>query len=65
VAGIDALCEAYGDLWALCHGRGRGHAGVELLNNVELGGNILQAEGSKTSGVDVGVDVSSAAVLLI
>lgn len=61
---MDALCEAQGDLWALCHGRGRGHAGVELLDDVNLSGDALRAEGGETGGVDVGVDASGTAALL-
>lgn len=61
---MDALCEAHGDLGALCHGRRRGHAGVEFLDDVDLGGDALRAKGGEAGGVDVGVDAGGTAALL-
>lgn len=64
VAGLDALYESHGDFRALCHRWGRRQAGIELLDDVDLGGDALGAKGGEAGGVDVGVDASSTAAFL-
>lgn len=64
MAGLLAAHEAHGHLGPLRDGRRGRHAGVELLDDVDLGGDALRAEGGEAGRVDVGVDAGGAAALL-